>query len=249
MGPAGGERAVHLLQEGGDRLLGQQVLEEVRDPDAVEVSLGQVGLEDVRRAHARVGGMGALLVGHGVDGLPLGRRDVVDELAAARRRVEDLLRATQFVVDVRGDLLPDLGARVLVDAAEAPLVEPLLVHGVRARCTRRSWSCTTRADRPPAPARGRHLDVAAAVVATAQVVLEERVRMPRSENEAALDPVNPAPPVMRTGAITAGTPLVRRCATSAWRSSRRTGSGPRSEQGHADGSCSWCGEAASGTRL
>ena len=101
--------------------LGQQVLEEVRDPGTFEVRLGKVGLEDVRHDHARVGGVGALLIGHAVDGSALGGGDVVDDLAAAGGRVEDLLRAPHPVVDVRGDLLPDLGARVLVDAAGGDL--------------------------------------------------------------------------------------------------------------------------------
>ena len=112
-------RPVHLFEEGGDRLLVVEVLEEVGDVDAVEVVLGQLGVHDHRGDHLRVGLVRRLLVADRVDRPGLSRRHGADELAAPGCRVEDLLRAPHQAVDVGRDLVPDGRAAVLVDVPEA----------------------------------------------------------------------------------------------------------------------------------
>ena len=119
---------VHLFQEGGDRLLVVEVLEEVGDEDAVEVVGGQLGVHDRGDDHLRVRLVRGLVVADRVDRPGLLRRDRADELAAAGGRVEDLLRASHQAVDVGADLLPDRDPAVLVDVAEAEAVEALVVH-------------------------------------------------------------------------------------------------------------------------
>ena len=126
--PAALHRGVHLFQEGGDRLLVVEVLEEVGDEDAVEVVAGELGVHDHRGNHGGVGLVGGLLVADGVDRPGLLGGDRADELAAAGGRVEDLLRAAHQAVDVGADLLPDRDPAVLVDVAEAEAVKALVVH-------------------------------------------------------------------------------------------------------------------------
>ena len=121
-------RVAHLFEEGGDRLLVVQVLEEVGDEDAVKVGGRQVGVLDFRDdpfGHRFVGCLG---VGDLVDRPGLLGRDRLDELAAAGGRIEDGGRTTHQPVYVRRDLAPDRGPGTLVDVAEAVVVQALIVH-------------------------------------------------------------------------------------------------------------------------
>jgi hypothetical protein len=96
---------VQLAEQGRDRVLVGQVLEEVGDPYAVEVVLGQVGVHDVGDDHLDAVGLEVGLLDH-VDGPALARRDGADELPAASRGVEHALRGAHPVVHVLGDLAP-----------------------------------------------------------------------------------------------------------------------------------------------
>ena len=70
----------------------------------------------------------SLRVRHLVDRPPLARRDGIDELAAAGRRIEHRLGPPHLLMDERRDLAPDRRPGVLIDVAEAVLVEALVVH-------------------------------------------------------------------------------------------------------------------------
>ena len=157
---AGRDVAVHLGQEGGDRLLPGQMLEEVRHEHEVEVVLGQVGLHDVADDQVDAGVEHTLLVGDLIHRHPLGGGDGVDELAPAGRRVEHALRLAQLLVQVLADRRPDRFAAALVDVAEPEFVEPLVIHSggtvaihsSNPACPASSWNMrTVSSEKAPGP--------------------------------------------------------------------------------------------------
>src|SRR5580693_8591549 len=102
------------------------MLKEVGDEDTVEVVSRKVSVQDVGNYYFNVG-LTEFVVIDGVHRPPLRCRYRVDELAAARGRVEHLLRRAHAAVYIGGDLLPDRLAACLVDVPEAVLVQALVV--------------------------------------------------------------------------------------------------------------------------
>jgi hypothetical protein len=104
------------------------VLEEVRDPDDVEVVRRQLDVHDVADDRLDAGLRPTFLVGDEVDRPALLRRDRVQELAATRSRVQHALGPAEALVDEGPDLAPDGRPGALVDVAEAVVVEALVVQ-------------------------------------------------------------------------------------------------------------------------
>src|SRR5580692_627193 len=102
------------------------MLKEVGDEDTVEVVRRKVSVQDVGNYYFNIG-LTEFVVIDGVHRPPLRCRYRVDELAAARGRVEHLLRRAHAAVYIGGDFMPDRLAPHLVDIAEAILVQALVV--------------------------------------------------------------------------------------------------------------------------
>ena len=128
----GFHRCVELGEHRAYRVLAGQVLEEIGDEDSVKIGRRELGVQDVFDDHLNVG-VTEFVVIDAIHRPPLRRGDRVDELAAARCRVKYLRRRAHASVEVGGDFLPDRLAALLVDVAEAVLVQPLVVDPHRHR--------------------------------------------------------------------------------------------------------------------
>ena len=148
--PSRSGAVAHPLQERGDRLLAEQVLEEVGDEHAAEVLARQLGRHDLRDDQAGSLAGDALLVVDRVDRPALRGRDRVDELATPGGGVEHPLGTPQQLVQHRRDRDPDIVAAALVDPTEAVLIQALVVHDETALARRRGSSCNAHL-----PGRGR----------------------------------------------------------------------------------------------